>query len=72
MTIKDLLSEYYYMAFKCLISVPRITDAKLCVLLSKENGISRNVGSEIYILSPTSTVGTFATLQFKINQRFSW
>ena len=37
--------------FKCLGPAQRTTDAELCVLSGKEHGISRDFGSEIYILS---------------------
>ena len=60
---KDLLREYHYRLLKCFESAQRTTDAELCVLLSKrsENGISRDFGSEIYVLS--STMETFVALK---------
>ena len=60
---KDSLCEYHYRFCKCFESAQRTTDAELCVLLSKrsENGISRDFGSEIYILS--STMETFVILK---------
>ena len=60
---KNLLSEYRYKLFKSLESVQRTFDAELCVLLSKEDGISRDFPSEIYIPSSTSTNGTFVALK---------
>ena len=61
---KNLLSEYRYKLFKSLESVQRtLCDAELCVLLSKEDGISRDFRSEIYIPSSTSTNGTFVALK---------
>ena len=39
---KNLLSEYRYRLFKSLESAQRTSDAELCVLLSKEDGISRD------------------------------
>ena len=60
---KNLLSEYHYKLFKSLESVQRTFDAELCVLLSKEDGISRDFRSEIYIPSSTSTNGTFVALK---------
>ena len=59
---KILLSEYHYRLFKSLESAQRTSDAELCVLLSKEDGISRDFRSEIYIPSSTSTNGTFVAL----------
>ena len=61
---KDLVHEYDYRLFKCFESAQRTTDAKLCALRSqKENGIglSRDFGSEIYVLS--LTMETFAALK---------
>lgn len=46
---EDLLCEYYDILLKCLESVQRITDAEFCVILIKENGISRDFSSDIYI-----------------------
>ena len=60
---KNLLSEYRYRLFKSLESAQRTSDAELCVLLSKEDGISRDFQSEIYIPSSTSTNGTFVALK---------
>ena len=61
---KDLLCEYYERLFKCLESVERTTDAELCVLLSKENGISIDFGSGIYIRPSPSTMGKFVALKY--------
>ena len=52
---KDLLCEYYDRLLKCLESVQRTTDAEFCVLLIKENGISRDFISDIYIPPPNRT-----------------
>ena len=41
---KNLICQYFYRFFKFLQSLQRTTGAKLCVLLSKENGISRDFG----------------------------
>ena len=60
---KNLLSEYRYRLFKSLELVQRTSDVDLCVLLSKEDGISKDFRSEIYISSSTSTMGTFVTLK---------
>ena len=60
---KNLLREHHYRLFKYLESAQRISDAELCVLLSKEDGISRDFRSEIYIPSSTSTMGTFVVLK---------
>ena len=61
---KDLLCEYHDRLFKCLESVQRTTDAELCVLLIKENGISRDFSSDICIPPSTSTMGEFVTLRY--------
>ena len=61
---KDLLPKYYDRPFKCLESVQRSTDAELRILLSKENGISRDFGSDIYIPSLNSTMGSFMALKY--------
>ena len=55
---KNLLSEYRYRLFKSLESAQRTSDAELCVLSSKEDGISRDFRSEKYIPSSISTSGT--------------
>ena len=47
---KYLIHEIYYGCFKCFASVQRTTDTELSVLLSKENGISRDFFLNIYIL----------------------
>ena len=60
---KNLLSKFCYRPFKSLESGQRTSDAELCVLLNKEDGISRHFRLEIYIPSSTSTVGTFVTLK---------
>ena len=60
---KNLHSEYRHRLFKSLELAQRTSDAELCVLLSKEDGISRNFQSEIYIPSSTSTMGTFMALK---------
>ena len=60
---KNLLSEYRHRLFKSLELAQRTSDAELFVLLSKEDGISRNFRSEIYIPSLTSTMGTFTALK---------
>ena len=60
---KNLLSECRYRLFKSLELVQRTSDVDLCVLLSKEDGISKDFRSEIYISSSTSTMGTFVTLK---------
>ena len=60
---KNLLSEYRYRLFKSLESAQRTSDAEFCVLWSKEDGISRDFRSEIYIPSSTSTVVTFVALK---------
>ena len=60
---KNLLSQYRYRLFKSLELVQRTSDVDLCVLLSKEDGISKDFRSEIYISSSTSTMGTFVTLK---------
>ena len=60
---KNLLSEHRYRLFRSLESAQRTSDAELCVLSSKEDGISRDFGSKMYILSSTSTSGTFVPLK---------
>ena len=60
---KDLIDEYSYRLFTFLESAQRTSNAERCVLLSKEDGISRDFRSEIYILSSTPTVGTFVALK---------
>ena len=58
----SLPCEYYYRLFGCLESVQRITGAEQNFeLLSKENGISREFDSEIYI--PSSTIVTFVAMK---------
>ena len=60
---KNLLCEYRYRLFKFLESAQRTSDAELCVLLSKEDGLSRDFRSEIYIPSSTLTARTFVELK---------
>ena len=60
---KNLLSEYRYRLFQSLESVQRTSDAEVCVRSSKEDGISKDFRSEIYIPSSTSTSGTFVALK---------
>ena len=60
---KNLLSEYRYRFFKSLESAQRTSDTEFCVLLSKEDGISRDFRLEIHIQSSTSTVVTFVALK---------
>ena len=60
---KKLLCEYRYRLFRSLESAQRTSDAELCVLLSKEDGLSRDFRSEIYIPSSTSTAETFVALK---------
>ena len=44
---KNLLIEYRYRLFKSLKWAQRTIDAELCVLLSKDDAISRDFRSEI-------------------------
>ena len=60
---KNLLCEYRHRLFKSLESAQRTSDAELCVLLSKEDGLSRDFRSEICIPYSTSTAGTFVALK---------
>ena len=59
---KNLFCEYRYRLFKSLESAQRTSDAELCVLLSKEDGLFRDFRPEIYIPSSTSTAGIFVAL----------
>ena len=44
---KTLFSEYRCMLFKSLELAERASDAELCVLLSKEDGISNKIFGQI-------------------------
>ena len=60
---KDLFNKYRDRLFESSESAQRTSNAERCVLFSIEDGISRDFRSEIYILSSTSTVGTFVALK---------
>ena len=49
---QDFLREYHYRDFKCYKSAQRITDAELCVLLSKWRMAYPEISAQKFIFYP--------------------